>query len=108
MNRRDFLKISGVTFLTLIVQFNPVLSLSKKLPVDLMVNDFTIRGTPGGEIYTSHDAGSTWQLHTRLGSKYAITGLFLDGSQHVHAQVTFGGRSFELALAQDNKYWLTI
>ena len=108
MNRRDFLKISGVTFLTLIVQFNPILGLAKKPPVDLTANGLTLRGTSGGEIYTSHDAGSTWQLHTRLGSEYAITGLFVDGSQRVHAQVAFGRRSFELALAQDNKYWTTI
>ena len=107
MNRRDFLKTSGLMFLTLLVQFNPIHSLSKNLPVDITANGLTLRGTPAGEFYTSHDAGFTWQLHTRLGSEYAITGLFLDGSQRIHAQVAFGGRSFELALAKDNKYWIT-
>jgi hypothetical protein len=108
MNRRDFLKTSGLMFLTLMVQFNPIHSLSKNLPVEITANGLTLRGTPAGEIYTSHDGGVTWQLHTRLGCEYAITGLFLDGSQRIHARVAFGGRSFELALAKDNKYWITI
>ena len=108
MNRRNFLEISGLLSVALFVPYSPLLSQSKNLPVELMANGMTFRGTPAGEIYTSHDAGQTWQLHTRLGSEYAITGLFSDGSQRIHAQVAFKGRSFELALAKDNKYWITV
>ena len=109
MNRRDFLKVSGLSSAAMFVQIGPLISEAKNLKSDwLKVDDVLFRGTYNGEILTSHDSGQTWQLHTRLGSKYAITDLFLDGSQHIHAQVAFGGRSFELALAQDNKYWLTI
>jgi len=108
MNRRDFLKISGLAFFTLVVPFNPLLSLAQKKPVEFTANALTLRGTPGGEIYISRDAGHTWQLHTRLGSEYAVAGFSLDGSQRIHAQVAFGGRSFELALTKDSKYWITI
>jgi hypothetical protein len=108
MNRRDFLRISGLAFLTLIVPANPILSFSKKIPVELIADGLTFRGASGGEIYTSADAGYTWQLHTRLGSEYTINSLFLDGSQHIHAKVSFGGRSFDLSLTKDHKYWLTI
>ncbi len=108
MNRRDFIKISSLLPVAIFIQFNPILSQAKNLPVELIANGLTFRGTPGGEIYTSPDAGHTWQLHTRLGSVYTITRLFLDGSQRIHAQVGYKGRSFELQLGKDNKYWTTI
>ncbi len=108
MNRRDFLKISSLLPVALFVQFSPLLSQSKNLPVELAANGMILRSTFNGEIHTSRDAGRTWQLHTRLGSENAIVGLFSDGSQRIHAQVAFRGHSFDLVLAKDNKYWMTI
>ena len=108
MKRRDFLKIGGLLPAALFVHFNPWLGQPQKnLPVELIANGITYHGAPGGEIYTSHDAGRTWQLHTRLGEEYAITGFFVDGSQRIHAQVTFRSRSFQLQLVSNNKFWIT-
>jgi hypothetical protein len=73
----------------------------------LVSDGVTFRGTQDGEIQTSIDGGRTWQLHTRLGSHYAIIDLFSDTSQRVHAKVAFAGRSFDLLLAKDKKLWMT-
>jgi hypothetical protein len=105
MNRRDFIKNSALLFAGGFVLYIPIV---RKAPVELAANGMVLRGTNNGEIYISHDAGSTWQLHTRLGSQCAINNLFLDGSQRIRAQVGFMGRAFDLVLANDNKYWLTV
>jgi len=109
MNRRDFLKVSGLSSAAMFVQIGPLISEAKNLKSDwLKVDDVLFRGTYNGEILTSHDSGQTWQLHTWLGREYAVTGLFSDWSQSIHAQVAFAGRSFDLVLAKDQKYWRTI
>jgi hypothetical protein len=108
MNRRGFLKVSGLISAALIVQFSPLLSMAKNRPVELVSDGVVFRGTQAGEIQTSRDAGRSWQLHTRLGSQYTITALFSDRAQRVHAKAAFAGRSFELVLAKDKKYWITV
>ena len=107
MNRRDFLKISGFLSAALIVQFGSLPSTTKNRPVEVVSGGVTFRGTQAGEIQTSPDGGRTWQLHTRLGSQYEITGLSSDWSQRVVAKVAFAGRSFDLVLTKDKKYWIT-
>jgi hypothetical protein len=109
MNRRDFLKVSSLSSAALFVQVSPLLSKSKYLQADLLkVDGVLFRSAHGGEIHTSHDVGRTWQLHTRLGSEYAITGLYSDWWQQLHAQVAFAGHSFDLVLGKDKKYWRTV
>jgi hypothetical protein len=109
MNRRDFLKISGLLSASLFIPFSPILiSLSKNRPVELESGGMIFRGTPAGEIQTSRDGGRTWQLHTRLGSQYAIIDLYSDPSERVHATASFEGRSFGLLLSKDKKYWMTV
>jgi hypothetical protein len=108
MNRRDFIKNSGLFSAALFLQFNSLLSALKNQPVELASNGVIFRGTQGGEIQTSRDGGRSWQLHTRFGSQYTITGFYSDGSQRVHAKAAFAGRSFELVLAKDKKYWIVV
>jgi hypothetical protein len=108
MNRRDFLKFSGLLSAVIFIPFVTGGSPSKNRAVELVSEGVVFRGTPAGEIQTSHDGGRTWQLHTRLGSQYTITNLFSDSSQRVHATAVFAGRSFELVLSKDKKYWLTV
>jgi hypothetical protein len=109
MNRRDFLKVSGLSSAAMFIQIGPLISEAKNLKSDwLKADDVLFRGTYNGEIHTSHNAGQSWQLHTRLGTEYAVTDLFLDWSQHIHAQVVFAGRSFDLVLAEDKKLWRTV
>ncbi len=107
MNRREFLKVSGLLSAALFIQFDSLLGTSKNQPVELVSGGVIFRGTPAGEIQTSHDGGRTWQLHTRLGSQYAITDLISDQSKQIHARVAFAGRSFDLILAKGHKYWIT-
>ena len=108
MDRREFLKISGLLSAAIFIRFSPALIPSKNRPVELASEGVLFRGAQVGEIQTSSDGGRSWQLHTRLGSQYTITGLFLDGSQRVHAKAAFAGRSFELLLSKNRKYWLTV
>lgn len=109
MNRRDFLKVGSLSSAAMFVQIGPLISEAKSLKSDwLKADDVLFRGTYNGEIHTSRDAGKTWQLHTRLGTEYAVSGFFLDWSQRVHAQVVFAGRNFDLVLGKDKKYWRTV
>lgn len=108
INRRYFLKMSGILSAALFIPFSTVLGPSQNRPVELVSDGVTYRGAQAGEIQISKDGGRTWQLHTRLGSQYAILDLFSDSSQRAHAKVAFAGRTFELALAQDKKYWMTV
>jgi hypothetical protein len=107
MNRRDFLKISGLLSAALFIKFDSLFKTANNLPVELNSNGVIFRGTHSGEIQTSTDGGRTWQLHTRFGSQYAIIDLFSDTSQRVHAKVAFAGRNFDLVLAKDKKNWIT-
>jgi hypothetical protein len=109
MNRRDFLKVSSLSSAAIFVQIGPLISEATNLKSDwLKADDILFRGTYNGEIHTSKDAGQTWQLHTRLGTEYAVTDFFLDWSQRVHAQVVFAGRNFDLVLTKDKKLWRAV
>ena len=108
MNRRNFLKLSGLAVMALLVQSVPFPGQLKALPPELSANGLLLRASPGGEIQTSTDAGQTWQLHTRLGSQYIVAGFFVDAAQRIHAQVAFQGHPFELVLTADNQYWMTV
>jgi len=107
MNRRDFLKFGGITVATLLIPGGILFEELNRQPVEISTGGTVYRGTPSGEIYASKDSGQTWLLHTRLGSEYSILGFSEDRSKGIHAQVGFIGRSFELVLSKDRKYWLT-
>jgi len=108
MNRRDFLKFGGIAAATLLIPGVILFEELNRQPVEIATGGTVYRGTPSGEIFASKDSGQTWLLHTRLGSEYSILRFSEDGSQRIHAQVGFKGRSFELVLAKDSKHWMTV
>lgn len=107
MQRRDFLKFSGLLSAALFLQLIP----QEKMilhPVEAQVGDKHYRGTSDGDIYESSDTGRTWQLHTRLGHQYSIMDLIVDSSKRVYARVGYLGHSFPLTLSTNGTHWNTL
>ena len=108
MQRRDFLKLSGVAFVSTLL----LTELSRQvtaLPVEAVSRGRHFRGyRNNGDILVSEDAGETWQLHTRLGSEYSIEDLFVDSDDQMHAQVGFLHYQFQLFLSEDGTQWKTL
>jgi hypothetical protein len=106
MNRREFLKISSLTFL---VSLAPSLGAASLLfaPVEAEFQGRRYRGTYNGKILVSNNAGRTWQLHTNLGSHCAVVGLQHEADGQLYSQMRFDGYPFRLALTQDGKSWKT-
>lgn len=107
MNRRDFLKVGGVTALLLSV---PVWKLTEHFfvfPVAEFKGRF-FRGTPNGEIHISADQKQTWQKQAGFGPELAIRELFLQGNGRLTAKVEYRGWSFNLSLSEDEKDWLVV
>ena len=107
MNRRDFLKLSGLFSTALFVQFNLPGSIAIK-QVEVESNGRRYRGTSDGKILISANEGKTWQLHTNFGSQNAITKLSTDAQDRVVALVDYMGYDFELALSNHNGPWRTV
>ena len=106
MNRRDFLKVAGVSAASLV--FNPgPLRILTQAPIETAIAGKLYRGTPDGKIYISNDAGRTWLLHTNLGSNYSILRFFAGAGGQVTTQVGFREYSFDLALSKNGKAWKT-
>jgi hypothetical protein len=106
MQRRDFLKLSGVALGAMLLQpgfFDRV----GAAPIETQARGLRFRGSRG-EILHSTDAGKTWQLHTRLGPDYEILDLFTDYAGRVYAQVGFQGFIFHLSLSENGKQWVTV
>jgi hypothetical protein len=106
MDRRNFLKLSGLLSAAVFMQFNS-LEKAVSFPVEVEAQGKLFRGTSDGKIYISANAGKSWQLHTNFGSAFYIFGLADDWGQ-VHAQLGFEGHSFELALIENGKTWRTV
>ncbi len=104
MNRRDFIKIGGVSALALFSGFGG-LDILAQLPVELAVQGKVFRGTHDGKIYVSEDNSKTWQLHSNLGSDCSIRRFSADANNQVHVQVGYQKYNFQLALSKNGKYW---
>lgn len=108
MNRRDFLKVAGLTSLALFVNVRPLagkLVNSRQLTVP---SGKIYRGTPDGRIYTSNDRGRTWSLHTNFGRQYSILGFTTNAGGQIYAHLSFQSRGFDLMLAKNQKFWTTV
>lgn len=105
MNRREFLKISLLTF---VVSMAPSFGLASVFaaPAAAEFQGKHFRGTRDGKILVSYNAGKTWQLHTNLGSSCAVVNLQPAGD-HLYSQMRFQGHPFRLALTNDGKSWRT-
>jgi hypothetical protein len=107
MNRRDFLKLSGLVSVAGLVQFNPLGKLVMNRPVEAEAGGKLYRGTYDGKVYISENAGKSWQLHTDFGAGISILDLAVDALENIHARLAFGEHSFRLALSPNSKNWKT-
>ena len=107
MQRREFLKLAGAAFGSTVL-LTGVSSQLAALPIETIFQGKLFRGYRShGDIFVSDDSGKTWQLHSRLGSEYSIDDLFVDGSDHMFAQVGFLHYQFQLFLSEDGAQWKT-
>lgn len=104
MNRRDFLKVSGLFSFILAAPLGNI----ALMPVVARAQNLLYRGTTDGKFYVSQDAGDTWLLHSALGQNYSVLSIFTDHSKRVHALIGFAGRRFNLILDQNGKSWRTL
>ena len=106
MDRRDFLKLSGLLSATV---FLPLDSLAKAtaFPPEVEAEGKLFRGTSDGKIYVSGDAGKSWHLHTNFGSSISIQDLSVNFWGQVRAQLGLADYNFEMVLAQTGKGWKT-
>lgn len=110
MHRRRFLKLMGLASLGA--------TLGVSLPFGAESADAArrvvaqggklYRGDRHGRIFVSRNGGATWELHTFLGSHYAIQSMGKDLRGRVRATVGYRGRSFGLFLAPNAQSWMTV
>ncbi len=109
MNRRDFLKLSGVASLELMALSLPLVGKPMKTEVQAGASSKTIyRGTADGKIMVSNDNGLTWKVQANFGSQISIRGLYTDQKGEIFARLAYGSSEFDLTLAQNRMAWLTV
>ncbi len=104
MNRREFIKLGGVTAVALFSGFGGVDMLAQ-LPVEMAVQGKVFRGTHDGKIYISEDGSKTWKLHTNLGKDCSIKRFTVGANKQVHVQVGYQKYTFQLTLSRNGKFW---
>ena len=107
MNRRDFLKVGGVTLTALSI---PVWKLVKHVLdfPEAEFNGMVYRGTPDGEIFTSMDERQTWQKQTAFGADKPIRALSTGADGRLKATLKFQHWDFDLTLSENGKDWLVV
>ena len=105
MNRRTFLKLSGLTSLAAAL---PVPAFAAPPAAGPVVFDGRAY-RPGGQgrVDVSDDGGKTWRLHSDLGSDYVVSKLSVDRRTGLKVNVAFGQWAFGLTLGSDRRAWLT-
>ncbi len=106
MNRREFIKLGGVGFLTLLSGMGGM-EMVTHLPVEVAAQGKVFRGTHDGKIYVSENGGNNWRLHTNLGRDYAVTRFSVGANNQVQAQVSYQKYTFHLVLSRNGKFWNT-
>jgi hypothetical protein len=104
MNRRDFLKVGGLTTLLLSL---PIYKLTEYYlaPLEIEFKGRFFRGTRDGEIHVSTDQKKTWKKQAGFGSQYSVNNLFTDRSGRLNAEMKFADMNFNLVLADDGSVW---
>ena len=114
INRRNFLKISGLTVGALAALRLPEwVSLTldhgaQSAPEkEVSKSGRLYRGGDAGSIFTSQDQGQTWQLHSRFGPAYSIQDIFTSADGRLYLQAGFQGYTFNLVLSKNEQHWLS-
>jgi hypothetical protein len=107
MERRDFLKLSGLALALAFVRLTPVSNIMH-LPAEVGVKEKMYRGTSDGDVLISENVGWTWNLHTRFGLQYAINALSVDAAQNLYALMDYRGHSFWLRRSAGSNFWETV
>jgi photosystem II stability/assembly factor-like uncharacterized protein len=114
INRRNFLKVSGLAAGALAVLrlpkwFSPTLDHGAQNAPQKEVSKSgrLYRGGETGSIFTSQDQGQTWQLHSHFGPGYSIQDIFIGADGRLYLQAGFQGYTFNLVLAKNEHAWLS-
>lgn len=105
MVRRDFLKVTGLVSAAVIAIAGPAALAAR--PVEAELGGLLYKGSPGGLLHVSRDGGKSWSLHTKFGSRLAISRLYVDARGRLVAVLDCEGYDFKLALARDRATWKT-
>ncbi len=109
MNRRDFLKLSGVASLELMALALP--SIGKPMASEVQsstTGSAVYRGTSDGKIMVSNDSGLTWKLHANFGSQISVRGFYTNQKGDIFARMAYRSNEFDLTLAENRRAWLTV
>ncbi len=104
MNRRDFIKIGGLGFLTVLTGVGG-LDVLANLPVEVATQGKVYRGTHDGKIFVSEDGSQTWRLHANFGSGCSIRRFSAGANSQVHVLVGYQKYTFQLTLSSNGKFW---
>jgi hypothetical protein len=107
MNRREFLKVSGIASGLFMLFMSPKIGKLATPQPRVEAQGKQFRGTPNGKIYQSVDKGRTWQLHANLGDHYSIKGFSENQGGQIAAHVLFQQNAFDLLLSSDGRSWLS-
>lgn len=105
MNRRDFMKLGGITTLLLLFPVWKLAEFAFDFP-EAEFNGKVYRGTPDGDIQVSFDQKKSWQKQVGFGSDLAIRQLFIRNDGRLVANIKYRDFSFELSLSENEKDWL--
>jgi hypothetical protein len=107
MNRREFLKLSGMMSAFVLASLSPINVLAKS-PVEsetAAVGKKLYRGARNGNIYVSQNGGKTWKLHAGFGPNSPILGITVAANGQPCARVGFKQYSFRMVLSRDGTVW---
>lgn len=104
MNRRDFLKIGGLTSAALAF---PAWKLGELALANAQMEfrGRVYRGTTDGEVHVSDDQGQTFHKQVSFGLQYSISKLFTGFDGRLYAQFEYQDRSFFLSQSEDGNSW---
>ena len=105
ITRRDFIKVGAISSLFLLL---PIGKLLKAAAMEAEFKGRIYRGNSNGEIYVSDDQRNTWNKHINLGGECAISKIFSNTGDSLHAEIDYQGHPFYLSLSLDEKNWMVI
>lgn len=107
MNRREFIKLSAITAITL---FSSTSFIGKFIykPAQVLAGSKLFKGTLNGKIFVSKDSGRGWEQLTNFGEDISIIDLRVDHSTQVYALLGYKDFIFHLKLAPDGRNWVSV